>query len=108
VITERRTGDRRRADCLYERRQLPDRRSRGAGAESVVDAQSAHKTGVFIIRAWLEPASTEPLRARIRLTNDISAGIERTLTVAQASAVTALVAAWLATIDAGQVSGSTT
>jgi hypothetical protein len=55
----------------------------------------APPTGLLIIRAWVEEGSTEPLRAQIRVTGDIAAGIERTLTLVQTDAVGDLVAAWL-------------
>jgi hypothetical protein len=48
-----------------------------------------------MIRAWAEPDSTEPLRARIRMTGDISKGLERTLTLVEVAAVVELVEAWL-------------
>ena len=53
------------------------------------------QTGVLIIRAWVEGGSAEPLRAHVRLTDDISAGIQRTLTLVQTDAVGDLVEAWL-------------
>jgi hypothetical protein len=55
-------------------------------------------TGLLIIRAWVEPGSSEPLRAQLRLTNDVSAGIERTLTLSRADKVCAAVGEWLADI----------
>jgi hypothetical protein len=39
-------------------------------------------TGLLIIRAYSEADSSSPLRAEIRLTRDVSAGIERTLNLA--------------------------
>ncbi len=54
------------------------------------------RTGLLIIRVWIEEGSSEPLRAQIRLSNDVSAGIERTLTLARAEAVCATVQEWLA------------
>ena len=55
----------------------------------------SHQTGLLIIRGWIEEDSTEPLRALIRLTNDISTGIERTLTLTDSDAIGDLVNAWL-------------
>ena len=52
-------------------------------------------TGVLIIRTWVEPGSAEPLRFHIRLSTDISAGIERSLTVTQTEAASSIVEAWL-------------
>jgi hypothetical protein len=57
--------------------------------------------GLLIIRAWLEPGSSEPLRAHIRVTTDISEGIEQTVTLSTADDVCALVRAWLADMMAG-------
>ena len=57
------------------------------------------RTGLMIIRAWTEPGSTEPLRAQLRLTTDVSAGIERTLILSQSEAVCAAVNEWLADIS---------
>jgi hypothetical protein len=53
------------------------------------------RTGLLIIRAWVEPGSTSPLRAQIRLTTDVSGGLDRSLTVAQEEAVVEAVQAWL-------------
>ena len=51
-------------------------------------------TGLLIIRAWVEPGSTAPLRARIQITDDISGGIQ-TLVLAQPNEVERLVSQWL-------------
>lgn len=56
------------------------------------------RTGLFIIRAWIEAGSVEPLRAQIRLTTDVSAGFERTLTLSGVEEVCAMVREWLADI----------
>ncbi|MDP8937630.1 MAG: hypothetical protein M3O23_07875 [Actinomycetota bacterium] len=67
---------------------------------------ASDRTGLLIIRAWLEEGSEEPLRAQIRLTSDVSAGFERTLTLAQADAVCLTVREWLAEIMAEVEAGS--
>jgi hypothetical protein len=59
------------------------------------------RTGLLIIRAWVEPGSSSPLRAQIRLTTDVSRGLERSLTVAQEEAVVEAVQAWLSEMLAG-------
>jgi hypothetical protein len=60
-------------------------------------------TGLMIIRTWVERGSLKPLRARIRLTTDISAGFERELTLADIDAVCAAVETWLKDVSvAGQ------
>ena len=55
----------------------------------------AVREGLFIIRAYVEEQSASPLRAHIRLSTDVSAGFERTVTLAEAAAVATLVQAWL-------------
>ena len=54
--------------------------------------------GLLIIRAWIEEGSEERLRAEVRITNDVSIGIQRTLTLARAEEVRATVEAWLADV----------
>lgn len=54
-----------------------------------------HRTGLLIIRAWVEAGSAEPLRAQVRVTGDISGGIERTVALVQSDTVMELVDAWL-------------
>ena len=55
----------------------------------------AEQTGVLIIRAWVEVGSVTPLRARLRITSDISSGIERSVTLTEPDAVLLMVAGWL-------------
>ena len=64
---------------------------RSAGTEVV----TTDRTGIMIIRAWVEHGSSEPLRAQIRVTTDVSAGIQRTLALATAEDVSATVSEWL-------------
>jgi cobalamin biosynthesis protein CobT len=52
-------------------------------------------TGLLIIRAYLETESPVPLRADIRLTSDVSAGIEREVTVVDVDRVAEVVRSWL-------------
>jgi hypothetical protein len=52
-------------------------------------------TGLLIIRAYLETDSPVPLRAAIRLTSDVSAGIERELTLVDVDRVAEVVRSWL-------------
>jgi hypothetical protein len=58
-------------------------------------------TGLLIIRAWVEAGSAEPLRAQIRVTRDISTGIEQSLTLVETDAVGDLVEAWLQSVLGG-------
>lgn len=51
--------------------------------------------GVLVVRAWVEPGSTAPLRATIRRTTDTAAGFTDELSVSDAAAVTDAVRAWL-------------
>ena len=53
------------------------------------------RTGLLIIRAWAEPGSSSPLRVRVRLTTDVSVGLERSETLTQADTVLEVVRAWL-------------
>ena len=53
------------------------------------------RTGLLIIRAWAEPGSSSPLRAQIRLTTDVSLGMERSETITEADAVIEIVQIWL-------------
>ncbi|MBJ7597688.1 MAG: hypothetical protein DLM67_19800 [Candidatus Nephthysia bennettiae] len=74
---------------------------------------STDNTGLLIIRAYVERDSSAPLRAEIRLTSDVSAGIERTLVLADADVVARLVRSWLddilngPTADSGRHAGIT-
>ncbi|MGE0058933.1 MAG: hypothetical protein AB7P33_02685 [Dehalococcoidia bacterium] len=53
------------------------------------------QTGLLIIRAWVEPGSTEPLRAHIRLTTGTQPGLESEATLAGIPSVVAAVELWL-------------
>ena len=57
------------------------------------------RTALLIIRAWVEEGSIEPLRAHIRLTTDVAAGFQRTLTLARPEDIEDAVAAWLGEIQ---------
>jgi len=64
----------------------------------------APHVGLLIIRAWVEPGSSSPLRAQIRLTTDVSHGFERSLALTEIEAVTAAVQAWLSEVLASSSS----
>ena len=53
------------------------------------------RTGLLIIRAWAEPGSSSPLRVQIRLTTDVSLGVERSETSTEVDTVVEVVRAWL-------------
>jgi hypothetical protein len=52
------------------------------------------RTSLLIVRAWVEPGSAAPLRARIQVAEDISDGF-RNLVLSQSDEVERLVAQWL-------------
>ena len=62
-------------------------------------------TGLLIIRAWAEPGSSSPLRAQIRLTTDVSVGLEHSETLTQAETVMEVVRAWLLEMGAPAPNG---
>jgi hypothetical protein len=51
---------------------------------------------MMIIRAWIEEGSSAPLRAHIRIVDDVSTGSERTLTLTEPEAASRIVQEWLA------------
>ncbi len=58
-------------------------------------SMATDRTGVLIIRAWVEEGSSEPVRAQILMTNDVSCGYEREVTLCDTGAVGAQVEEWL-------------
>ena len=56
---------------------------------------SPDRTGILIIRAWLEKDSCAPLRAHIRQATDVSAGFQDATTLTDEDAVAELVRLWL-------------
>ena len=63
---------------------------------------SPTRTGLLIIRAWTEPASSSPLRARIRLTTDVASGFETEMMVSDAKGVCVAVETWLLDVLAAE------
>jgi hypothetical protein len=59
------------------------------------------RTGLLIIRAWVEPGSSSPLRAQLRITTDVSVGFDSSLTVTQVEVVIEAVQGWLSDMLAG-------
>jgi hypothetical protein len=53
------------------------------------------QTAVLIIRAWIERHPSFALRATVRQTSDVGAGIEGTRSFADADSVTQAVRTWL-------------
>ena len=66
---------------------------------------SRDRTGLMIIRAWVEQGSSKPLRARIRLTRDVGDGFQSDVTLADVPAVSAAVEVWLQDVllDGGEL-----
>ena len=56
------------------------------------------RTGLMIIRAWVEEGASEPLRAQVRVSSDVSAGFGRELTFVRTDDVNATVKEWLTDI----------
>ena len=63
------------------------------------------RIGLFLIRAWVEPGSSSPLRAHIRRTTDVTQGFEQGVTIAEKEAVVAAVQAWLSEMLANSLTG---
>ncbi|MEX2229541.1 MAG: hypothetical protein WEB13_07885 [Dehalococcoidia bacterium] len=59
---------------------------------------SGEHVGILIIRAWTEQGSRVQLRAHVRQTTDVSAGLQGGTTVTDEDAVVELVRTWLGTI----------
>jgi hypothetical protein len=53
------------------------------------------RTGLLIIRAWIEPGSSSPLRAQLRIATDVSVGFEASRTETREEAVIEAVQSWL-------------
>ena len=64
------------------------------------DLGSGDRTGLMIIRAWVEEGSREPLRVQIRHTNDVSKGFQRTTNLRDLADASAAVEGWLMDIMA--------
>ena len=79
------------ARCAPARVDFEDLRRPADGT----DAMPTDRTGLLIIRAWIEDGSSEPLRAHLRLSTDVSTGFERTVTLARPEAVCDTVQEWL-------------
>jgi hypothetical protein len=58
-----------------------------------------YRTGLMIIRAWVEKGSRKPLRAHIRATTDVSKGLDSELIVADTASASAKVEAWLGDVQ---------
>lgn len=53
------------------------------------------RTGLLIIRAWIEPHPTAPFRATVRQTTDLEAGLQHTARLSSTESVEAVVREWL-------------
>ena len=61
-------------------------------------SMASDRTGLLIIRVWIEEGSSEPLRAHIRISDDVTEGFRRELTLARPELVCAEVGQWLTQI----------
>jgi hypothetical protein len=59
------------------------------------------RTGLLIIRAWIEEGSSAPLRAQLSMTSDVSMGMERSSVHSEILDVGVEVEAWLKEILSG-------
>ena len=53
---------------------------------------------LLIVRAWLEPGSSVPLRVQLRWTTDVRQGFQHSLTATAVDDVLEATAAWLAAV----------
>jgi hypothetical protein len=84
-----------RSDDPSEPSFAPDLSVVEGGNIDVRDVGEGYRAGLLIIRAWVEEGSSEPLRAQVRLTGDVSKGFERTVNLTRIQAVCGEVEAWL-------------
>ena len=56
---------------------------------------STPHSGILIIQARCEETSSQPLRAHLRLTTEISSGLEASMTLTQVAPVGTIVETWL-------------
>ena len=56
---------------------------------------AGERVGLLVVRARVEAASSQPLRAVVRLTSDVSKGFTEEVALADADALTAVVRDWL-------------
>ena len=61
---------------------------------------TSERTGVLIIRAWVEAGSSDPLRVQIRIVDDVSTHDERRVALVRPDAVCAAVMEWLEELTA--------
>ena len=56
---------------------------------------STRRAGLLVIRAWFEEGSARPLRATVRVTADVAAGLQQAITFTDAESVCRAVEEWL-------------
>ena len=54
-----------------------------------------YRTGLLLVRAWVEKGSLKPLRAHIRSTTDVAKGFESELTLVDVASASAVLETWL-------------
>jgi hypothetical protein len=71
-----------------------------AGADTMHEPELGRgdRTGLMIIRAWVEEGSRAPLRVQLRLTTDVSEGFQQTLNLSDIEAASAAVERWLSDV----------
>ncbi len=57
-----------------------------------------YRTGLLVIRVWIEDGSDEPLRAQIRHTGDVNDGFTQEISLTHADGVLEAVAAFLKSV----------
>ena len=83
----------------YDRPPVPPESS-FLGDLTAANGEGTDRTGLMIIRAWVEEGSREPLRVQIRHTTDVSRGFQRTTNLSDAADASAAVEGWLMDIMA--------
>lgn len=63
-------------------------------------AMDTRRTGLMVIRAWVEKGSAKPLRAEIRRTSDLEAGFESTASLTEKETVLSEVKVFLDSVTA--------
>ncbi len=59
------------------------------------------RTGLFIIRAWLDPDSSSPLRVQMTVKDDVNESTQSQTTITDATGVCQAVEKWLEDLLAG-------
>ena len=63
---------------------------------------ASERIGLLTVRVWVEPGSSQPLRANVRFTNDVSEGYQAARVLSDERAVNEAVQNWLREFAAAQ------